>query len=137
MSKHSLTLYDFRDIDLMMKLAEEGASGATAPEVAEALGFNSDGTQSVGVRFAWMRKYGMLAFDPVKHIWTVSEGGERVIRAHERAAGIKKIEKVPDEQLVDVVSHVTSRWRLGDPMIADMLRREFMFGTHKATGQRR
>jgi hypothetical protein len=132
MSKSSLTLYDFRDIDLLMKLAHEGASGATASEMSEALGFNSTGAQSVGVRFAWMRKFGMLSFDPEKHIWSVSAGAERVIAAHEKAAGIKKVESIPDEQLVDVMSHVTSRWRLGDPMIADMLRREFLFGTKKA-----
>jgi hypothetical protein len=33
--------------------------------------------------------------------------------------------------MVEVMSHVTSRYRLGDPVIASLLRREFLFGTQK------
>lgn len=124
-----LSLYDFRDIDLMMKLEETaGASGATTTELAEALGM-SDDTRAVGMRSAWMRKFGIFDFDEEKRLWTLSAGGDRVVRAKLRANAAKTVDTVPDESLVDVMSHVTSRYRQGDQMLATMLRREFMFGT--------
>jgi hypothetical protein len=30
---------------------------------------------------------------------------------------------------VDIMSHVTARYRLGEPMMAQLLRREFAYGT--------
>lgn len=127
--KH-LTLYDFRDVDLMLKLDEvAGASGATTQELAEAIGFDDD-RQAVGMRAAWMRKFGMFDFDEERRLWTLSQGGERVVEAKLRAAQAKTIDQVPDESLVDVMAHVTTRYRLGDPMMATMLRREFAFGTN-------
>lgn len=127
--KH-LSLYDFRDIDLMMKLDETGgAGGATTHELAEAIGMSEDGVQAVAIRSAWMRRYGIFDFDEEKRLWSLSPGGERVVSAKLRAAQARTIEQVPDESLVDVMSHVTSRYRLGDPITATMLRREFLFGT--------
>ena len=131
MSRYPLTLYDFRDIDLMIKLAQEGASGVTAAEMSEALGFNSEGVRSVGTRFSWMRRYGMLSLDEEKHLWTVSDGGEKVIKEHEREAGMKMVERIPDQRLPDVMAFLTRRYRTGDPMLAHLLRREFFFGTRK------
>ena len=128
MARH-LTLYDFRDLDLMMSLEETGgASGATTSEFAEALGM-SDDVRSVGRRAAWMRKFGIFDFDEERRLWTLSDAGERVVRAKLRAATAKTVDAVPDESMVDVMAHVTSRYRQGDQMLATMLRREFMFGT--------
>jgi hypothetical protein len=127
--KH-LTLYDFRDLDLMLKLDEVGgASGASTKELAESIGFDDD-AQAVGQRAAWMRRFGMFDFDEERRLWTLSEGGERVVAAKLKAAQAKTIDTLPDEQLVDVMAHVTTRYRLGDPIMATMLRREFAFGTN-------
>jgi hypothetical protein len=127
----SLSIYDFRDTDLLVKLASLGASGASAHDMADEIGLGEDGYRNVGMRFAWMKRYGMVAYDEDKHLWTVTDGAERVIESHARAAAIKTIEKVPDESMVEIMSHVTSRYRLGDPMIADLLRREFQYGTSR------
>jgi hypothetical protein len=54
-----------------------------------------------------------------------------VTEAHLRASTQKTIEAVPDESLISVMAHVTSRFRLGDPMNAQLLRREFLFGTQR------
>jgi hypothetical protein len=127
--KH-MTLYDIRDLDLMLKLEEVGgAGGATTAELAEALGLDDD-RQAVAIRSAWMRRFGMFDFDDERRLWTLAPGGERVVSAKLRAAQAKTIDAVPDEQLVDVMAHVTSRYRLGDPVMATMLRREFAFGTN-------
>ena len=125
-----LRLYDFRDIDLMLKLDSLGDNEgwASTTELAESLGMGED-KQAVAIRCAWMRRYGIFDFDETTRMWRLSSGGQRVAAAKLRAAAANSIEKVPDEALVNVMAHVTSRYRLGDPMMATMLRREFLFGT--------
>ncbi len=128
----SLTLYDFRDIDLMLKLEQVGddEGWASTQELAEALGMGED-ARAVGMRSAWMRRYGVFDFDEQKRMWRLSSGGQRVAAAKLRAATASSIEKIPDEAMVDVMAHVTTRYRLGDPLMATMLRREFLFGTSR------
>lgn len=126
------TLYDFRDMDLLLRLAHEGDNDgwAETEHLAHAMGFREDGgNRPMGMRMAWMRKYGMVEYSAEKRMWRLSRSGERVTEAHLRAAQEKTIKAVPDEALVDVMSHVTSRYMNGDPMIAHLLRREFLFGT--------
>jgi hypothetical protein len=124
------SLYDFRDLDLMLKLAETaGADGlASSVELAEAMGLGDNGTL-IASRCNWMARDGMLAFDKEHRGWRLSRGGERVVEAKLRAAAARAIDDVPEEQLVEVMAHVTTRYRLGDPMTAAMLRREFRYGT--------
>lgn len=133
-----LTLYDFRDIDLMLKLDEIGndEGWATSQEIAEAIGVG-DEARFVSTRASWMRRYGMFDFDENTRMWRLSAGGQRVTRAKLRAAASKQIETVPDESLVEVMAHVTSRYRHGDPMTATMLRREFLYGTSNRWNGRR
>jgi hypothetical protein len=122
----SLSVYDIRDLDLMLKLAE---SPATAVALSEEMGLDGDGSRHVGSRFAWMRRFGMLVLDEKSREWRLSEGGGRVVHAQIKAAAKQRIERIPDEEMIEVMAHVTSRVRLGDPMTAAMLRREFQFGT--------
>lgn len=122
----SVGLMEFRDLDLM--LAVEAAGGAvTSAQLAEAIGV--DGAQGTAIRAAWMRRFGIFDFDEKTGIWTLSASGQRVVKAKRAAAALNQVEKVPDEAMVDVMSHVTARYRLGDPAMAHMLRREFLFGT--------
>ena len=124
------SLYDLRDLDLMMRLDEEGgAEGATTQELAEAFGLTDEERQSLAVRCSWMRRFGMFQLDEATRMWTLSPSGERVVAAKVKAAAAKAIDTVPDASLVDVMAHVTTRFRMGDPVMAIMLRREFQFGT--------
>jgi hypothetical protein len=126
--KPHASLYDFRDLDLMLRLNEEGE--VEAREVSEAIGLGEDGTHAVGIRLAWMRRFGMVEFDPEKKLWRLSEGGERVTKAKLRAAAARSLIELPDEAMVEVVASVTSHYRHAEnPMIAHMLRREFAYGT--------
>jgi hypothetical protein len=129
--RHFADVYTFRDTDLMAKVGESGAEGATAAEIAAELGMDDvEGHHALGRRFSWMRRYGMLTYDEKAKLWLLSEGGERVLESRARAALVTRIESVPDEEMVEVMAHVTSRYRLGDPMVANMLRREFVYGTN-------
>jgi hypothetical protein len=126
------TLYDFRDLDLMLKIENEAdqEGWVEAAALAASLGFGED-VRPVAQRLSWMRRYGMLDRHKDSGDWRLTDGGLRVIEARLRAAQSRTIEAIPDEALVDVMAHVTSRFRLGDPMVATMLRREFLFGTKR------
>lgn len=126
-----MSLYDFRDMDVMLKLQGVGATGATAAEMADEMGLGGDtrARNAVGTRMAWMRRFGMTAFDPKKKLWTLSPGGERVLAAKRRAALKSLVDEMPEGELIEAMAYITSRYRSGDPMTAAMLRREFIYGT--------
>ena len=124
----SFRVYDFRDTDIMARLLELGS--IPAADLAAELGANGDkqGNQ-IGSRLTWMKRYGMVGFDPKDRTWRISDGGERVLASRRKAAALKAIEALPKEELVEVMAHITSVYRLGDPLLAAMLRREFQYGT--------
>lgn len=124
------TLYDFRDRDIMLKIRAEGdEEGWVETEaIASAMGFAEDNRPPAS-RLSWMRRLGMLEYDPKRRMYRLSEPGERVTRSHLRAAQSKAIEAVPDEAMVEVMASVLTRYHHGSPMLAAMLRREFAFGT--------
>jgi hypothetical protein len=125
------SLYDFRDTDIMHRLADTNG-GVDSKEMAEMLGFpEEDGGRVVSVRLAWMRRYGMVAFDSEKRLWSLSPSGERVVSAQLRAPELRVVEKMPDEKMVEVMALVTSRFQRGEAMLGHMLRREFLYGTKK------
>src|SRR5262245_36923763 len=108
-SRHA-TLYDFRDLDLMLKVEAEadGEGWVEAARLARTLGFG-DEVSPVARRFAWMRRYGMLEYDQEKKLWRLSPGGRRVTDARLRAGQAKAIEALPDEAMIEVMANVTTR----------------------------
>ena len=134
-TRRHATLYDFRDLDLMLKIDSEGdAEGwVEAGRMADSLGFG-DETSPIARRLAWMKRYGMLEYDDKAHLWRLSPGGRRVADARVRASAASQIEKLPDEAFVEVMASVTTRYWRGDPMTAHMLRREFLYGTRSDRG---
>jgi hypothetical protein len=131
--REAATLYDFRDVDILYRIAEEmnGAKGIPTTEIAELLGFEEGDNRPMGIRLAWMRKYGMVLFDEKDRLWRLSAGARRVIAAREQAREIEVVDRLPDESMVEVMAHVTSRYRHGQSYLAHLLRREFLFGTQK------
>jgi hypothetical protein len=129
------SLYDFRDLDLLVKLEREAdAEGWIEAEyLAEAMGMslNGGGLLHTGLpsRLTWMRRYGMLDYDEKKRMWRLTGGAQRVIEARLRSATKKQLEALPDESMIEVMANVHHRYRHGDPMMAAMLRREFRYGT--------
>jgi hypothetical protein len=131
------SMYDFRDLDLMLKIEDE-ASGdpegwLETEELARALGFDDD-KFPIAQRLSWMRRYGMIeirqnqpAHKPKQ--WRLSEGGLRVVKARVKAAQTRQLEALPEEAMIDVMANVTSRYHHASPMTAAMLRREFAYGT--------
>jgi hypothetical protein len=127
------TLYDFRDVELMHKIVAEanGSKGVTSAELSEALGFDEGDRRPVGIRLAWMKRYGMVLYDDRDQTWRLTAGGGRVIAAQQLSREIEIVDRLPDESMVEVMAHVTSRYRHGQSMLAHLLRREFLYGTQK------
>ena len=123
------SLYEFRDLDLMHKIAAEGSIQTV--ELAQAIGLGDDHNANVGIRLAWMRRLGMLTRDPKSGLWRLSRGGERIVEARLRAAALDELQALPEEAMVATMASVVSRYRLLDATTAAMLRREFMFGTQR------
>lgn len=128
--RRTADLYTFRDLDLLLKLEDEAdAEGWVETEnLARSLGFG-DARLPVAQRLTWMRRYGMLDFDKRERRWRLTDGASRVIDARLRAQQARSIDKLPNESMVEVMAAITTRYRLGSPMLAAMLRREFLFGT--------
>jgi hypothetical protein len=67
------------------------------------LGFEAEGNlRPVGIRLAWMKRYGMVAFDEKERTWSLSPGGRRVVAAQVRAPALKAVEAMPDESAAEV-----------------------------------
>lgn len=139
-----LTLYDFRDLDLMLAASEVANEDGlfTTDDLASALKMDDD-HRAVAMRLAWMRRFAVMDRDENVGAWRLTRAGERHIEAKQLAAASDAIEVVPDEALIDVISHVTSRFRHGDAVTATLLRREFQYGTephsvaYRQNGRRR
>jgi len=119
--RHHATLYDFRDLDLLIKIRDFGA--VTSHELAEMIGVDQTGS-----RLGWMTRFGMLDKND-DGLWELSPGGLRVVQARLKASTANALDAVPDEAMVDVMAHVVSRFNHRDAMLGHMLRREFLYGT--------
>lgn len=130
-TKHA-SLYDFRDLDLMLTIEDraDDEGWAATNDLASSLGFG-DNLLPLSSRLNWMRRYGMLEFKPKDRVWRLTDGGLRVVQARLKAAQSRTLEALPEEAMVEVMANVTSRFHHGSPMIANMLRREFLYGTHR------
>jgi hypothetical protein len=127
------SLYHFRDLDLLQKILKEvDESGWIETSVlAGLLGLGEEHHRHVGIRLAWMRRFGMIERDEQKGLWRLSRGAVRVVDARLRAVTAQELLELDDAAMVEVMASVISRYRLADPMTATMLRREFMFGTQR------
>jgi predicted ArsR family transcriptional regulator len=122
-----ISLYEFRDLDLMLKLSEAGT--LSSGDLAGELGLDGEAIRAAGIRMAWMRRYGMVSFDRKKKMWSLTRAGTRVVQAKRRAALKKLVDEMPEGELIEAMAYITARYRLGDPTVAHLLRREFIFGT--------
>jgi len=128
--RRGASLYEFRDLDLLFRLAEAGGEEGWAETEALAELIGLDDNRPVGTRLAWMRRYGMTERSR-DGLWRPTAAAERVRQARIRAAAQRTLEALPEESMIETMAAVTARYRLADPMIAAMLRREFLFGTKR------
>jgi hypothetical protein len=131
-TSYHATLYDFRDFDIMAHIDEHANGGVSTHELAEMLGFPAEEAgRAVGGRLGKMRTYGMVKRNNDTLNWSLTAGGARVVQARIIAPQFRAIESMPDEAMIETMALVTSRFQRGDTMLAQMLRREFLYGTQR------
>jgi hypothetical protein len=125
----SASLFDFRDLDVLLKLEAEADDQGWIETAILAETMGVDGNRAVGSRLGWMRRYGMVKYDENKRMWRLTPGAHRVIAARLDAAAAKGLKVMKDEEMIGVMSSVTTHYQHASPMVAAMLRREFLYGT--------
>lgn len=136
MALSSLTLYDFSDRDLLYALEECGDNEgyATAEEVARKIGIRaSKPNQSVGSRFAWLRRFGIMDFKPGgkdgKGLWRLNETGESLLHPKDMSVTLNKLlDKMTPGQRVkvmEIVSRETAKEGRTNRQAAHLTRRAF------------
>jgi hypothetical protein len=94
-----LRLQDMSDMELLLVLHEtlDGDGKATALEVARNTDEGEEIAVSVGQRFAWLKRWGVLYGDGRPAVWSFTPEGERLLqrpelssRDHDRIAKLKQ-----------------------------------------------
>jgi hypothetical protein len=89
--EYHATVYDFRDADIMFKIADNtNGTGISSPELAELMGFEAeDGARPIGIRLAWMKRYGMVAYDDKRQALEADAGRAACCRRAPDRTGVE------------------------------------------------
>jgi hypothetical protein len=127
---NSLRLADFLDEELLALVNDlAGQDGwVSTHEFAAAVGLPAN---SVGSRFSWMRKYGVLERnlrlgDPYFRCWRLTEMGESVMKARFGRNQSNAFEALDETQLPLAMQAIAARYELtGNTVVMALLRRRF------------
>lgn len=131
-----LTLYEFKDRELLLRLDEEqqyegDASGWTdLRELAKAIGFDDAG--ALGSRMGWMRRYGFAmrkAGGPP--LWRLTEIGRELAYGELRAAQQRTLDGMGEAQMLALMRAVSSKWKGYEGATSDAMRREWQASTRR------
>ena len=126
------SLDEFSDRELMLVVHDltekiEPESWTTAWEVAQKVNLGEEGKLHVGIRFAWMRRYGVLEKDPGHPArWRLSAAGrEMVAVAKHLSQAQREITKLSNGELVWVSHTLAGRFHRAPDAFANVTRREW------------
>ena len=131
----SLQLEDFSDVELLhLVLDYQDKDGyVTTGEMVLAIGIDSEHARNcVSSRFSWLKRYGAMEKHPEEtNKWRLSAAGRALIGAKLSASEQRLLESMKDEKLLGMARVVTSRYRAAGSVSAQMVRREWIYGTSK------
>ncbi len=113
----ALTLLDFSDRDLLNALTEAGDNDgwATAEEVARLIGIDHEHpSQCVGMRFAWLRKFGVLDTKNTEgvRVWRLNAVGVSLMYPKHLPAAVQRALASLDEgQRVQITEAISRELR--------------------------
>lgn len=129
----SLTLMDYSDRELLhivLDCQDPDTGYATTKQLVEALGVTGDhAASSVGVRMAWLRRFGAVARHPKRSLWTVTLIGEQLINGDlsERQAAL--VDNMEADRLLMLTRAITRKYRRAGTTASHLMRREWRRGT--------
>lgn len=131
----SLTIEDFSDVELLALVNDNADQDGwvTSQEMALAIGLDGKtATQCVGQRFSWLRRYGAIEKHTEKmSTWRLSGIGRAMVKGHLSKAEQRILENMGDDKLLSLARGVTTRYRATNATGAQLMRREWTYGTSK------
>lgn len=130
MSRRVFNLDAYSDRELVHVVAEcadpEGWTSTT--DVAVRAGVGEENARSVAVRFAWMRRYGIMEKEPKRHKarWRLSEAGLEMLAGANLNHGLRAaLRSLKDSEIVAASHTLAGRFRDASAPHAAMTRREW------------
>jgi hypothetical protein len=129
----NLTLFDYSDRELLHIVLDQQdpqTGYASTAEIAEALGMTGNHPNaSVGIRLAWMRRWGAIAKRDGKPHWQVTKIGEDLIAGRLRKPQEAAVDEADPGELLMLTRRMTERYRAAGLTASHLIRREWKRGT--------
>lgn len=126
----SLKLVDYSDRELLSILAEisDEEGWATTAEVADAVDLDTRHPNNcVGVRFAWLRKFGALERNS-RGKWRMTTLGYALMSGELNSAQERILETLDNTQMLSLMRRVSRRWMVLDQTSSTLVKREWTHG---------
>jgi hypothetical protein len=134
MARHSLTLYDYSDRELLHMMMDEadGDGWVSSTDLALVLGIDSKHARMcVSQRLSWLRRYGAVDRHPEESgIWRLTRTGMAQALGDLSPEQKEVVEGLSAEQMLTLTRSLTNRYRRVGNTAAHLMRREWQYGTH-------
>lgn len=131
----SLRIDDFSDVELLALVNDNADQDGwvKTEEMVLAIGLDvKNATQCVGSRFAWLKRYGAVEKHPTDTLtWRLTGIGRAMVKANLSASEQRMLENLADDKLLSLARGVTNRYRSTTATGAQLMRREWRYGTSK------
>jgi hypothetical protein len=128
----SLALAELSDRELLLLIVDlrDENGVVTTQQIAEKLDLSTARPKnSVGIRLAWMRRYGVVAYAPEGPGWVLTDVGERVAGGQLKNGQVSTIGGLLPEQGLDAAIELGRMYRRIGVSEAHMLRRGWQYGS--------
>jgi len=131
----SLKIDEFSDVELLAIVNDiaDPDGWVTTEEVSLAVGIDAkNALHCVGSRFAYLRRIGAMEKDETqtKH-WRLSPIGRAMVKGTLTSRESRMLESLSDDKLLSLARGVTTRYRSTGATGAQLMRREWQYGTSK------
>ena len=131
----SLKIDEFGDIELLALVNDtaDPDGWVTTEEMALVTGIDAkNALHCVGSRFAYLRRIGAMEKDlETTKRWRLSPIGKAMVKGTLNAREARMLENLTDDKLLSLARGVTTRYRTTGATGAQLMRREWQYGTSK------
>jgi len=131
----SLKIEDFSDVELLALVADymDQEGWVTTEEMVLAIGLDVEHARHcVSSRFSWLARYGAMHKNPDKtSSWGLTAVGRAMVKGKLSIRETTMLEKMPEDKLLSLARGVTLRYRTSAATSAQLMRREWQYGTSK------
>jgi len=129
----SLTLFDYSDRELLhivFDAQDEKTGYARTKDIADALGITGDRrNHSVGVRLAWLKRWGAVAKHESQSRWAVTQIGVELMNGDMTDRQKALVQQTDDGDALMLTREMTRKYRRSGVTAGHLIRREWKRGT--------